>query len=182
MSKLSTENSFKESSRLAHGSCKIHDSSIRLESLEDRSRGRRIYRPWIINCRSRGGTSTRPHDVSRLNFRPTTPSTVAGSRAGVAGRTIVPVAGNVGLARPIIPRGRICLIYYIHCAIHRKRLPTLYCGRWKLATGTGERAEPTIEREREGDGGKTGEGWRETGRRVVSPNSQVAAFNLFLEE
>lgn len=24
-------------------------------------------------------------------------------------------SGNVGLARPIIPRGRICLIYYIHC-------------------------------------------------------------------
>lgn len=38
-------------------------------------------------------------------------------------------AGNVGLPWPIISRGRICLIYYIHCVIHRKRLPTLYCGQ-----------------------------------------------------
>lgn len=38
------------------------------------------------------------------------------------------MVGNVGLLWPIIFRGRICLIYYIHCMIHRKRLPTLYCG------------------------------------------------------
>lgn len=78
-------------------------------------------------------------------------------------RTIVPVAGNVGLAWPIIPRGRICLIYYIHCAIHRKRLPTLYCGRWKLEWDGGDHQDREKEtarpRRREEDGARPAEGW-----------------------
>lgn len=96
----------------------------------------------------RGWMSTRPYGVSRLNFRPLQP--LRQSRAGVDGRTIVLVAGNVGLAWPIIPRGRICLIYYIHCAIHRKRLPTLYCGRWKLEWDEGTTSFEKRRRREEG--------------------------------
>lgn len=64
--------------------------------------------------------------------------------------------------------------------IHRKRLPTLYCGHGRHGSRGGARTETGIHRE-----GSTVAGERERGSDgnakgwLVSPDSQVAAFNLF---
>lgn len=83
------------------------------------------------------------------------------------------MVGNVGLPWPIISRGRICLIYYIHCVIHRERLPTLYCNRDGRGLERDRDRNTGTEKPSKGEGtnDRNGKGW-------FRPDSQVAAFNL----
>ena len=99
---------------------------VPLQVQHDSSEGNRVER--ILMARGGGGSTLRLR-ISRVSFHCGFQPLVSGCglRTDVDGRTIVHGLVSVGLPWPIISRGRICLIYYIHCVIHRKRLPTLYC-------------------------------------------------------